>query len=496
MRSLVFVACLAVPAQIALGQQQKQQSFPTPVSTGAGLSLEDAITTARQNNPQLLETRNLIRNADAQVHSAYGQLLPNLSANLSTGYTQSGNQFIQGLSFANPGNSYNTSYRLGVGYTISAAVAFAPRAARANRAAANATATSSSETLRATVTTQYINALEQLATAAVNDTLVQTAQGELDLANAKLKVGSGTILDVRNAEVTLGQAEVDAVTAHNQAAVAKLTLFQTMGVAPDTSVVLTTNFTVTTPPGSLDSLLDLARRVNPDLAARKSTEHANQMQVRVAQTEYLPTLTLSTGLGGQGFGYSNVDNLIASSQESQLARFESCMTADSIRAGAGLQPSNNCPSPTLSAEQIASIRTGNNPFRFQSAPFSLYATLSLPVFNNFNREQQIEQAEVARDNAAFDVRARQLQLVTDVTTAYLNLLTARKTVDLRETTARQATEALAFAEESYKVGAKTFLDVTTARGQYQKALVDRINAIYDYHKAFAALESAVGRPLR
>src|SRR6185437_4582608 len=223
MRSLVFVACLAVPAQIALGQQQKQQSFPTPVSTGAGLSLEDAITTARQNNPQLLETRNLIRNADAQVHSAYGQLLPNLSANLSTGYTQSGNQFIQGLSFANPGNSYNTSYRLGVGYTISAAVAFAPRAARANRAAANATATSSSETLRATVTTQYINALEQLATAAVNDTLVQTAQGELDLANAKLKVGSGTILDVRNAEVTLGQAEVDAVTAHNQAAVAKLT---------------------------------------------------------------------------------------------------------------------------------------------------------------------------------------------------------------------------------------------------------------------------------
>ena len=25
---------------------------------------------------------------------------------------------------------------------------------------------------------------------------------------------------------------------------------------------------------------------------------------------------------------------------------------------------------------------------------------------------------------------------------------------------------------------------------------DRINAIYDYHKAFAALESAVGHPLR
>jgi len=46
------------------------------------------------------------------------------------------------------------------------------------------------------------------------------------------------------------------------------------------------------------------------------------------------------------------------------------------------------------------------------------------------------------------------------------------------------------------VGAKTFLDVTTARGTYEQALSARVNAIYEYHKAFAALESAVGRPLR
>ena len=60
----------------------------------------------------------------------------------------------------------------------------------------------------------------------------------------------------------------------------------------------------------------------------------------------------------------------------------------------------------------------------------------------------------------------------------------------------KATEELAFAEESYKVGAKTFLDVTTARGTYEKAQSDRVNAIYEYHKPFAALETAIGRPLR
>ena len=34
------------------------------------------------------------------------------------------------------------------------------------------------------------------------------------------------------------------------------------------------------------------------------------------------------------------------------------------------------------------------------------------------------------------------------------------------------------------------------RASFERAENDRINAIYDYHKAFAALESAVGRPLR
>ena len=66
----------------------------------------------------------------------------------------------------------------------------------------------------------------------------------------------------------------------------------------------------------------------------------------------------------------------------------------------------------------------------------------------------------------------------------------------QEQNATKAKEELAYAEERYKVGLATFLDVTTSRGTYEQALIDRVNAVYDYHKAFAALENAVGRPLR
>ena len=491
MRPTKFVALLAIPAQIALAQQ-------APV-TGHDLTLDQVITIARQNNPGLLQTKDLVRNADATVRQAYASLLPNASASVSGGFTQGGAQIIQGVQIGgtNP-DSYNGSYRLGLNYNIGAAAAFAPRAARANRAASEANVVSTSEALRSNVTTQYIQALEQQATAALNDSLVQTAQGNLDLANAKMKVGAGTILDVRTAEVAVGQAEVLALQAHNQARIEKVRLFQLMGVPTDTSVALTTTFTVATqPPASLDSLLQLARRANPDLAAKKSTEFADQMQVRSAEAQYLPTLSVSTGIGGTSFATAlSVDQRLASAQRDAAVSAESCFSRDSLRTGAGLSPIGNCGTGALPQAQIDAIRNGNSPFQFQRTPFSIFASVSLPIFNNWSREAQVQQAKVAHDNSTYDVRARNLQLTADVTTAYLNLITAEKTIELRETTAQQAAQALEFAVESYRVGAKTFLDVTTARGTFEQAAVGRVTAIYDYHKAFAALEAAVGRPLR
>jgi outer membrane protein len=238
--------------------------------------------------------------------------------------------------------------------------------------------------------------------------------------------------------------------------------------------------------------------VNPDLVAKKSTEFADQMQVKVAKTSYLPSLSLSTGVGGTAFGYSSIDPLVTSAVAQTAASYGSCLSSDSLRIGAGLK-ARGC-TASLSPAQVDALRQNftstNRPFKFTSTPLSFSARISLPIFNNFQREANLESARVTQENASYDVRARDMQITTDVSTAYLNVVTAAQTIDLNTKNAQSATEALAFADESYKVGAKTFLDVTTARGQYEQAQVQRLNSIYDYHKAFAALESAVGRPLR
>jgi outer membrane protein len=486
MRSSSLFALLALPAQLVLAQTPTQ---------GGGLTLDDAIRTAQQNNPVFQQFKNNQRNYDSQVRQTKGALLPTASAGFNTRYTQGGAQQIQGLQFSGPA-SYSSGYSFGLNYNITAGMAYAPRAAKAQQRAGEADIANQAEGLRATITQLYITAAQSSALAAVLDTLVQVSQGQLDLANAKMEAGAGTVIDVRTAEVALGQARVTAITEHNTARTDKLRLFEQMGVPAEVDAPLSTTFSTAIPTLSLDSLLSLAHRTNPDLIARQSRLAADEANVKLAKTSYLPSLFLSTGYGASAYGVANTDAQVASAQLSTARGYSNCQTQDSIRVASGLSALGRCGTGTLTPTDIQAIRDANQPFKFTKAPYSLSASVSLPLFNGFQREANVEQSRVQRDNAALDVRARNLQITTNVTQAYLTLETQRQTVELLTQVAAKAAEDLALNQESFKVGAKTFLDVTVARGSYEKAQIDRVNAIYQYQYAFAVLENAVGRPLR
>ena len=76
------------------------------------------------------------------------------------------------------------------------------------------------------------------------------------------------------------------------------------------------------------------------------------------------------------------------------------------------------------------------------------------------------------------------------------LFRSAKTAALQAQNSAKARLELKFMQDRYRSGAVNLVDVTDSRAAYERAESDRINAIFDYHKAFAALESAVGRPLR
>ena len=469
---------------------------PAPTAVGPVLTLDEALNIARRNNPTYLQTVEGRRRASAAVRSAYGNLLPDISSSFATQFRQGRPQLINGVAFGASGDQVSSSYGINASLSLNQSAFLAPKAQHASAAATEAEIAASAQTLRMDVTQQYLLALQRRAGALLQDTLVATTQAQLELARIRESVGSATQLEVQQAEVALGQQRVAALQAQNQAEVEKLRLFQMMGVAQPEGVQLTTEFPVDQPELSLDQLLQLAGEQNPSLTALRARRRASDISVTQAKGEYLPTLNINTGVGGYTSQFTNDDFLV----NQQLGSLQQgCRSENELLELVGLPPSNpNCSAITLSPEQISNIRASNSafPFNFTQNPWSISASLSLPIFNGFSREQRVQEAEVARSEAQYRARSQELQLQADVTAAYLTLTTNFQAVQLQEQNARTARQALVLAQERYRVGASNFVELSQARDVYSRAEADRINAVYEFHRAYAALEGAIGRPLR
>ncbi|MFI5310840.1 MAG: TolC family protein [Gemmatimonadales bacterium] len=485
---------LFATAMLAIAQAAGAQS-----SVGPTLTLDDALSLAKKNNPLYLQSLNGRDRAGTALRSAYGTLLPSASSSFQTGFRQGKPQFFGGVQFGANSDQISSSWGLSFNYSISAGALNALKAFKAQVDASDRDVTGSEQALRASVTQQYIAALQLTARAELQDSLVLSNQLQLDLAKAKAGVGAATSLDVKRAEVAIGQNQVASLRAHNLADVAVLQLFQLLGVAMPPSVKLTSTFRVDEPKLDVAQLLDLAGKDNPALRALQSREEAASSSYRAAQSLYSPTLSLSAQLGGNAQQYTNSDYLVNQSRSQTAQSQASCFVQDSLRRGAGMPSiAGVCNNIVFTDAQAQSIRAGNSnfPFRFTSNPYTLSAGLSLPLFDGFTREQRVEDAASNRSDARYNVRAQQLKLTADVTSAYTTVVADYRAVRQQEINSARALEALQLAQERYRVGLNSLVDLQAARADYQQAESDRIDAIYEYHRAYSALESAVGRPLR
>jgi outer membrane protein len=468
-------------------------------SPGPSLTLEEALRLARQNNPLYLQAINGRRRAETALRSAYGALLPSANTSLGSSYRQGKPQFFQGVEFGANSDILSSSWGLNLNYTINPGAVAALRTEQALLDAAEYDVTGADQALKATVTQQYILTLQLLERAALQDTLVISNQLQLDLARAKAGVGSATSLDVKRGEVAVGQQQVAALRAHNAADVALLQLIQQIGVPMPPPIQLTSTFTITEPTFQIGQLLDMAKSGNPTLRGLQSRETSASATYRGAQSQYVPSLSLGANFGGFTQKYKDGNYLVNQSRNQILGAQANCFTTDSLRRGAGLPSIGaQCNSIQFTDAQANALRASNDafPFRFTSNPYNLSLTLSLPLFDGFVREQRIQDAATARSDARYNIRAQELKLTADVTSAYTTLVADYRAVKQQEINVQSAREALQLAQERYRVGLNSLVDLQAARSDYETAEAGRIDAVFSYHIAYSALESAVGRALR
>ena len=483
-----LIAALLIPCVAGA-----QQSVPTP----AALSVEQAVELAQANNPQLRQTLNARRSAAAATRSARGQLLPNLSSSAGLSWREGRQQVFNGVGFGANANTIASSASVNASLTYGLDVLLQPKSARLAERATEAEADAASQQLRTTVTQQYLIALQAQARTVLQDTLLESSRLSVDLAKAKAAAGSATTLDVQRAEVALGQQRVQVVQARNTLAIEKLRLFENLGVSPpDAEVSLTSSFAVAPIATSLADLIALAKNGNPNVIARRDREDAAAVNQRIAKAAYLPQFSVSAGYGGYTNSYTDNNFTVAQALSSKQS---GCYQRGSVLAIVG-QPFDpaTCAGIALTTQETAAARATNSsfPFSLTRNPYNVNAQFSLPLFNGWQREQRVAEATVARDNATQAVRQQELAAQQAVRTAYLNLDAAQQTVTIQEANGKLAREALLLAETRYRVGQATFLDVANARADFSRAESDRITAVYDFHRAFAALEQAVGKRLR
>ena len=478
---------------------------PAPAVT---LSLQEALTQARANSPTYRQTLNDAGPAKWGVRNAYGNLLPSVSVGSDLGYTGSG-QTNFGGGFVQPTSAFYTSgYDLSLQWQMDGRTFMAPGVQKALERATDEDISGAGVMLRAEIETQYLSTLQATAQVAVARQQVVRNADFLTLAKARYQVGQATLLDVRQAEVTKGQSDVAllrAVQAENEA---KLDLLRRMGVEPPVAVdqiALSDSFPITEPAYQLDSLLRLADDQNPSLRSLRARRTAASYSVRSAKSEFLPTLSARAGWSGFTQEFTSERFLVEQSTADAQAQAASCQSDNEVRSAVGLSTTDcfataglNSSGTALQPSVIQGIHENNDafPFSYTGQPFSASLRISLPIFTGFGRSLRLSQARADEQDADENARARRLQVRSDVHARYLGLQTSYRAIAVQEANRAAARDQLRLAQDRYRLGAGTTLEVSDAQNAVQQAEGDYVNAVYDYHKAIAALEAAVGRPLR
>jgi outer membrane protein len=447
MRARLIIGWLVLLSLVAAIGYAQQPPAAAQMPAARTMSLAEALDIARRNSPDFRATQNDRWGASTENRSAFFSLfLPSASLSGNRYRTAAGSrQFAPGIPSVTIPGSTTLSWGFDVTYRLSGRTIANRGLASASLRAVDQDVQSALTLLETGVRSGYLTLLQTQAQAGLARRSLERVTENLNLARARYSVGQGTLIDVRRAEVDKGQGEVNVLTAEQAVENEILRLFQRLGVpAPEPlRVELTDSFPVKEPAWVQEQLVSQALAQNPGLLSLRSRQESARWSIRAAKSDFLPSLSFSAGLGGRR------------------------STTDGV------------PAPSKISD-----------------PFSYSISASLPLFEPFSRNVSVQLARAQEDDLAQAIRGRELTVRSEVVAANHAVIAAFRKIDLQRANKAAAAEALDLATQRYRVGSGTYLELLDARVTTDRADADYVTAVYEYHKAIATLENAVGRPLR
>ncbi|MGQ0702271.1 MAG: TolC family protein [Gemmatimonadales bacterium] len=434
--SSVMGIAMLVLGCAAVAQAQGTQPVPR-------LTLAEAIGRANRVQPSVVQAFGSVRSAQARERASLGSFLPSLTVGGSFSNSYSGvasridpatQQVINSSTSQSLGTSLSSNVEIFTGFRRGNE----RKAAKANRAAADASLESARFNQQLTTTNAFFDVLAAEQLLRVREASVRRAEEQLKVSVALLHAGRGIRPDSLRSLVTLGNARLALLTSQTDLAVAQANLGRLVG--EDGPVGAEDDSTLYTILPALDAnaIRTEALAQAPSVRSSEASATAAHASVGVAKASYFPTLNLSGSISFSGSRANDYDFF-----------------------------------------QQRNLNVG----------------LSWPLFNRFQREQSIANALSSAETADANAAEARRQVLADVTAALASLEAARLRIEITQTSVEAAREDLRVQQERYRLGASTIVDVLTSQEALNQAEVDAVNARFDYVRARAELSALLGRPL-
>ncbi len=279
---------------------------------GSVQTLDDAVKTAEEHQPQIRQALATSQAADAAVDVSQSGLLPQVAGTAK--YSRSTSNYAPQPGSSPRGttgssNSFDTSNYFNFGITATQLLYDFGQTAdqwKASKAAAEASHQSEDairQQIVANVRVVFFTARAQKELVKVAQQTVANQQRHLEQTQGFVEAQTHPSIDLAQAKADMANAQLQLINAQNAYATAKAQLNQAMGVVRDTNYEVADD---TLPPlpeenESTDALMSRAM-TRPDLVALQKKVRAQELQISATRGSYGPTLSASTSLtegGGQ-----------------------------------------------------------------------------------------------------------------------------------------------------------------------------------------------------
>lgn len=427
--SLIILSCLLLlPAGMKAEDDMPKQ-----------WTLRNCIDYALEHNITIRRNRIGVESTQEDVKTAKADFLPSLSGNISQRIVNRPNNtsgtIISGdnITTSESKTSYNGSYGIDASWTVynGSKRVNTVKQQQLNSRMAELTVDQSENSIEENITQLYVQILYSAEAVKVNESTLEVSRKEFERGQQLFDAGSIASSDLAQLEAQVSNDNYQLVTAQTTLQNYKLQLKQLLELDGDFEMDLflpqLDDSSVLIPLPTKDDVYQTALNLRPEIESGKLNIEASDMNIKIARAGYIPTLSLSAGIGttnanGNDFSFS---------------------------------------------EQVK--QNWNN---------SIGLTLSIPIFDKRQTKSTINKAKLQMQTSQLDLMDEQKTLYKTIESLWLSANSAQQQYVAATQKLKSTQASYALVSEQFNLGMKNTVELLTEKNNLLSAQQETLQAKY------------------